>query len=117
MALTVEIIGDADSLRGLERDLRGDIDLRGTRLIRTAAPPEPGEMGFAPEALQFITDNNELLAAMAGAVAGWLGRQRQPSRIRVKLGANEIEIESDRVKDPEAVAADLIRRLQDRNDV
>ena len=117
MALTVELIGEAHSLRELEHRLRADADLRGARLVRVDAPPEPGEMGSATEALQWITDNSELLAALAGAVAGWLGRQRRMIHIKVKLGDNEVELESDRIDDPETAAVDLIRRLQGRDDV
>ncbi|WFE59212.1 hypothetical protein [Micromonospora sp. WMMD712] len=111
MRPTVEIIGSLDLLLDLERELRADVDLRGTRFVRVYAPPQPEQMGPAVEALQWITENNELLAALTGAVAGWLARQRTPSRIKVKSGDVEIELESDKIKDPEAVAADMARRL------
>ncbi|BAL91085.1 hypothetical protein AMIS_58650 [Actinoplanes missouriensis 431] len=113
MTLRVEIFADPDTLRAVERELRSDADLRGTRLSRIDAPIKPGEMGFVPDALQWVTDNNTLLAALAGAVAGWLGRQRQPTRVRVRLGEREIELESDRVKDADATAEELLRKLRD----
>jgi hypothetical protein len=112
MMLCVEIAGSTEALRDLERELRTDPDLRGTRVSRVDAAPAAGEMGFATEALQWVTDNNELLAALVGAVAGWLARQRPPTRISVKRGDREIELVSDQVRDPDATTRELVRLLE-----
>nr|MDT0658507.1 hypothetical protein [Micromonospora sp. DSM 115978] len=117
MMLCVEITGAAEPLRDLERELRTDPDLRGTRLSRVDSPPGTGEMGFTTEALQWVTDNNELLAALVGAVAGWLARQPQPTRISVKRGNRSVELVSDKVRDPDATTKDLLRALEDVEDV
>ncbi len=113
MALSVAISGDHESLLGLERRIREDPNLRGSRLRRVEAPPATGEMGFVAEALQWTTDNNELLAGLAGVVAGWLARPQNRSRITVQVGDQKIEVESDKVTDPEAAARELLNRLQE----
>jgi hypothetical protein len=107
----VEIAAVPEALLRLETELRADPLLRGTRMTRVDQPMGAGEMGFLPEALQWITDNNELLAALIGAVAGWLARQRSPTRIRVRLGDREVSFESDKIKDPDAAACEMLERL------
>lgn len=109
MTLRVQLNGDGDQLLSLESALRGDPDLRGTRINRIDLPPRPGEMGPVTDALQWVSENAELTTALAAALTAWLTQRR--TKVRVKVGEHEVELDSTRIEDPEQLALRVLQAL------
>ncbi|MBV1848930.1 effector-associated constant component EACC1 [Catellatospora tritici] len=110
MTLRVQLSGDSDQLLTLESALRGDSELRGTRVQRIDVPPAPGELGPVTDALQWVSDNGELLSALAGALTAWLSQRR--TTVTVKIGDREVVVDSTKVRDPEALALQVLLALE-----
>ncbi|MEV4411034.1 hypothetical protein [Catellatospora sp. NPDC049609] len=111
MTLRVEINGDGDQLLSLESALRGDADLRGTRITRVDLPPGRGELGPVTDALHWAAENPELMAALAAALTAWLAQRR--TKVRVRVGEREVEVDSTRVNDPEELALRVLAALDE----
>jgi len=111
MQLTVAIPDDAGAVRALSQWCRSDPELRGVRIVPLAAPVRPGEMGFAGDALAFVSDNDALLTAVATTIGTWLGTRAVRTRIRVKLGDKEVEIDSGNPKKAQEIVAAILAEL------
>jgi len=100
---------DADTLHELLDWLQRDPDLRGTeiRVIQTA--PTAGSMGALSEGLALVS-RPEILTALTTTLGVWLGNRFTRTRIRVKHGEIEAEIETRSRRR----AADFTRELLDR---
>ncbi|GGN43610.1 hypothetical protein FHR83_008095 [Actinoplanes campanulatus] len=113
--IRVEIVLTGDgSYKELRKWLRGDEDLDGVRVDPVEAPPLPGQMsGGAVEALIATVADPGLLGALFGAVGGWAAARASTrrTRIRVKVGDREVEVEGPALRDPEAVARRLRTEL------
>ncbi|GAA0453974.1 hypothetical protein Aca07nite_66540 [Actinoplanes capillaceus] len=109
----ISLTGDG-SYNELRKWLRGDEDLDGVRVDTVGAPPLPGQMsGGAVEALIATVADPGLLGALFGAVGGWAAARASTrrTRIRVKVGDREVEVEGPALRDPEAVARRLHAEL------
>ncbi|MFC3742131.1 effector-associated constant component EACC1 [Paractinoplanes deccanensis] len=71
--------------------------------------PGPDDMGAWSDGLKIVFENPGLLTAVATAVGAWVGSRARVTRVKVRDGDREIEIDSRRIKDPEQVA----RRIQE----
>jgi hypothetical protein len=111
MSQTVQVFAEETQLLVMEQELRADRELRGVRMERRQLAPATDELGPSTEALQWVSDNNELLAAVVSAVAAWVAQRR--SRVRVRIGRREVEIDSAKMGNPEATAERLRELLRD----
>jgi putative ubiquitin-RnfH superfamily antitoxin RatB of RatAB toxin-antitoxin module len=60
-----------------------------------------------------VSENTELLGALATTVGVWLGTGVRRTRIRVKDGDREVEIDSTTLKDPHEVVRRIVGQLRD----
>ncbi|MEV0900662.1 hypothetical protein [Actinoplanes sp. NPDC049802] len=116
--IRVEIVlkGDesGESYNELRKWLRGDEDLAGVRVDAVTAAPAPGRMaGGAVEALIATVADPGLLGALFGALGGWAAARASTrrTRIRVRVGEREVEVEGPALRDPEDVARRLRAEL------
>jgi membrane-associated two-gene conflict system component 1 (EACC1) len=110
----VEIVLAGDdpdaALRDLRAWLRDDEELAGVRVEPVTAAAGPGEMsGGLVEALVATVADPGLLGALFAGLGGWAAARASTrrTRIRVKVGDREVELEGPQLKDPEGV----VRRL------
>jgi hypothetical protein len=113
MQLTVAVPDDSEATLALSQWCRRDPELRGIRIAVLSPPARPGEMGLVGEALAFVSDNDALLTAVATTVGTWLGTRTVRTRIRVKLGDKEIEIESRSPGKAQEIAARIVAELDE----
>jgi hypothetical protein len=116
--IRVKIIIDGDesggSVSGLWKWLRTDDDLAGVEVDFVAPDLRPDEMsGGIAEALMATVADPGVLGALIGAVGGWVTARASArrTRIRVKVGEREIEMEGPALQDPEGVARRLRTEL------
>jgi hypothetical protein len=107
---------DPDQLVALTDWLRREPELRGVRLERLGAAPAPGEMGGGADAVRLVSDNKELLGAVATTIGIWLTTRTRRTRISVQYGKKKVEIDTGRIKDPDEVARRILRDLQKDDD-
>jgi len=116
MTIQICIYGDeaGDETRSLARWLRDSDDMSEARitLVHTSGQ-RSGEMGSATEIIQAIFQPQGVLVALAGALGTWIGSRRKPVTIHVRSGEKEVQIDSAKFKEPEEVAARLLRNLSD----
>jgi hypothetical protein len=110
MTHTIQIVGDERDLLDLQHDLRSDPQVRGLQVARRLLPPHADELGPTTEALQWMSDNKEILAAAFGAVTSWVRSRR--SKVKVRIDGREVEIDSTKLDDPVAAAENLVKYLQ-----
>jgi hypothetical protein len=70
-------------------------------------------MGAADYAVDIITGAAPVMAAAATTVGMWLGTRSRRTRIRVRNGDKEIEIDGGHVRDPIAIAEQILRNIGD----
>ncbi|MEU8661563.1 effector-associated constant component EACC1 [Actinoplanes philippinensis] len=116
----VEIVLTGDdpeaALRELHAWLRDDEDLAGIRVRPVTATPAPGEMsGGLVEALVATVADPGLLGALFAGLGGWAAARASTrrTRIRVRMGDREVEMEGPQLKDPEGVVRRLISGLSE----
>jgi hypothetical protein len=116
--IRVKIIIDGDESGGsvseLRKWLRTDDDLAGVEVDFVAPDLRPDEMsGGIAEALMATVADPGVLGALIGAVGGWVTARASArrTRIRVKVGEREIEMEGPALQDPEGVARRLRTEL------
>jgi len=80
-------IHDVDALAG---ELRRSSP-KGVRSSTVSTPPVPGSMGGATELVMTLL-SSEVIAAVAGIIATWLGVRRRVSTIHLKNSRMEISI-------------------------
>ncbi|GIF38988.1 hypothetical protein Axi01nite_32990 [Actinoplanes xinjiangensis] len=114
----VEIILEGDDSDGalteLRKWLRSDEDLIGVRVDPVGAAARPDQMsGGLVEALVATVTDPGLLAALFAGVGGWAAARASTrrTRIRVKIGDREVEMEGPALRDPEGVARRLRTEL------
>jgi hypothetical protein len=112
MRVKIIIDGDesGDSVIELRKWLRADDDLTGVRVDFVAPDVRPDEMsGGIAEALMATVGDPGVLGALIGAVGGWVTARASArrTRIRVRVGEREIEMEGPALQDPEGVARRL----------
>jgi hypothetical protein len=105
----LEVVGDESGgqLNDLRRWLRSDDDLTGVRVQSVAKPPASGEMSGGESASLIATVlDPDLLAPLLGALGGWAAARASTrrTRVRVKVGEHEVEIDGAGLRDPEGVA-------------
>lgn len=110
MAVSVRIVGEASDLLSLEEALREEPPLLGSRVRREVQAPKPGELGPVAEALEWTADNKDLVAALATALVAWVKARR--TKIAVRVGKDEVTIDSTRIPQADKVAAELARELR-----
>jgi hypothetical protein len=111
MMLSVTSTGESEDLRSLEDWLRRDPDLRGTRITPVAPPVVPGQMGVLADTLQLVSDNGELMTAVATTIGVWLGTRSRRTKIKVTDGERSVEIDAANLKDPEQVTRRILDEL------
>jgi hypothetical protein len=116
--LRVKIIIDGDesgdSVIELQKWLRTDDDLRAVEVDLVTPEPRTDEMsGGIADALMATVADPGVLGALIGAVGGWVTARASArrTRIRVRVGDREIEMEGAALQDPEGVARRLRSEL------
>lgn len=98
------------------RDWLGDDDgMRGVPVSLHRSGGRPGEMagGGVADVLLTLFDDRTTVIAVSTAVAGWLTARASSRRTRVKVrhGDREMEIDSTTVRDPELLARRMREEL------
>jgi hypothetical protein len=105
-----------DELNSLRQWLRDNEDLRSVRFTSVTSPPAPGEMtGGVVGALEAAIVNKELLVALTSAIGGWLASRASSRRTRIRLrsGEREVEIDTVKVHDADQIAHKIWRELDE----
>lgn len=113
MALTVTVADDPDALASLLDWLRREPGLRGVRITRLDPVPAPGQMGALADTVALAGQAAPLVAAVATPLGVWLGTRVRRTRVRVKDGDREVEIDTGALKDPVAIAQEILRQIGD----
>lgn len=71
-------------------------------------------MGSLADAVQVISDNGTIIAALAATVGTWLTTRHRVTKIRVRNGDREVEIETGQMKNAQEIAAQIISALEER---
>lgn len=96
-------------LRSLHDWLRDEDDLRGTEVAWTPAPPKPGEMGVS-DVLMVTLGAGGLGTVMARSISVWIRHRSSDLRIRIKSGDQVVELNAQRLRNPEELA-EIISKL------
>lgn len=118
MKIEMAVLDDdsGDELSKLGRWLRDDEDLRSVRIVAVSAQPASGQMtGGVVATLEAAIVNKDLLVALTSAVGGWLASRAagRRTRIRVRRGEREVEIDTARVHDADEIAHRIWQELDD----
>jgi hypothetical protein len=115
--LRVTTTGEPDEaeLVSLRKWLSEAPDLRGVRVTAHRSTPEPGTMpgtGLVDAVAAVVTDKATLTAALS-AIGGWLTARAsmRRTRLRIKQGDREIEVDSTRVRDLDAAVTWMREQL------
>ncbi|WP_376770049.1 effector-associated constant component EACC1 [Actinomadura luteofluorescens] len=111
--MQVAVVTDENDLRSLYQWLRRDDSLRGLEVHLSHAPPRPDDMGPVPALIQAVLEPQGVVTAFISGVVTWAAARRKVVRIRVRDGEKEVEISGTGIKDPEEVAARIVRDLHD----
>ncbi|MET7393854.1 hypothetical protein ABZS66_10210 [Dactylosporangium sp. NPDC005572] len=114
IGLTIVVVDDpaGDELADLHDWLRQDV--RGVRMAPVERPPIEGQMsGGVVAALETAVLSKELLGMVVTGIGGWLSARATTRRtkIRVKRGDVEVEIDSANVEQADQIARRLGREL------
>jgi hypothetical protein len=111
-----ESANDGD-LVALRRWMTESGDLRGVPVTahRTAPAPESMPGGGVIDALVTVVTDKTTLTAVTTAVAGWLTARRslRRTRLRMRHGAREVEVDTAAIRDLDDLAAWLRRQLDE----
>ncbi|MFC6021202.1 hypothetical protein ACFP2T_34140 [Plantactinospora solaniradicis] len=111
MLLSVMSADRMEASRALEDWLRREPDLRGVRIRPVVTKAKPGEMGAVTDALEVIANHDAIVTAVAATIGIWLTARTRATRIRIRHGEREIEIESSRMKDAHQIAVQIVEQL------
>ena len=111
MTFAVQVRATPPELLDLEECMRNDPQVKGAAVKRRTRSTAPGDMGPAVDALSWVAENKELVGGLAAFLATWLAGRR--TRIRVRVGAKEIDVTSSAIPDPEPLALFLLEALED----
>ncbi len=112
MQLTVTVPDDAEATRSLSQWCRRDPELRGVRIVPLTSPTRPGEMGFVGDALEFLSDNNALITAAVSTLGTWLATRAVRTRIRVRIGDREVDIDTTNPKKAQEILTRIVAELE-----
>lgn len=115
MTISITTLGDPDVLLALEDWLHREPRLRGIRIIRIEPVPEAGHMGILADTVELVDAAGPVLSAVAATVGVWLGTQVRRTRIRVKDGVREVEIDTGTLRDPDIIARTILQQLMDED--
>jgi hypothetical protein len=106
---------DGADLIALRQWMVESVDLRGVRVIAHRSTPEPGTMPGTGvvEALVTVITDKAVLAATTAAIGGWVTARlsTRRTRLRIKYGDREAEVDTARVHDLDDLAAWLRDQL------
>jgi hypothetical protein len=111
--MSLLIVGEAADLLALEAALRIDPRVKGAVLDRVVRDPATGEMGPVVEALAWAADSKELVGGVAVTLVAWVASRR--TRLRIRVGKQEVEVSSTGVPDPEALAVTLLEVMREQD--
>ncbi|HEX8345323.1 MAG TPA: hypothetical protein VF657_11420 [Actinoplanes sp.] len=113
LEITTPENADGDDLAELRDWLADDAAMRGVPVSMRRTRRQSGEMagGGLADMLVTMVDDRTAIIAVSTAVAGWLTARASSRRTRIKVrhGDREMEIDSSKVRDPEQLA----RRMRD----
>jgi hypothetical protein len=113
MDVWLSLIGDeaGDETRRLTQWLREGSDLRPATIRIVDTLSEPGSMGTGADLIQVAFQQHGVLVALAGVLGTWVGTRRRNIKLRVRVGEKEVELEGSKLNDPDEIAAQLLREL------
>jgi hypothetical protein len=118
MELTVRVEDDptGESVRSLADWLSKDADVREANATVTVLESQQraDEMGPLADTVQLLLEPDGVLVSVLTVVGVWLESRGRRTRIRVRRGDTEVEIDTAEVTDPEAIADIVVREIQDR---
>lgn len=107
------ISGDPAEVRELLAMLRRDAELRAARPELVVPEPVSGQLGGVADTITALVTNDAVLSAATTTVGVWLGARIRPTRIRVKRGETEVEVETVSGKRAETYARELLDKLSE----
>ncbi|MEU8820283.1 hypothetical protein [Actinoplanes sp. NPDC048796] len=115
--ITVTVADDegGEEILDLHQWLRQDPDLR-TAVTPAYREPEPGEMsGEIVEALTVAVTSQEFVVALVTGISTWAATRMsmRRSKIRVKRGTSEIEIDAADIPEPDLAAQRLYLEMDE----
>lgn len=116
MKIQIETIDDeaSEQLRDLRQWLNDDEDLRPLQFTLVTAQRTSDEMtGGIPAVIEAAFINKDLLVAFTSAVGGWLASRASTrrTRIRVRKGEREVEIDTAKVRDSDQIVRQIWQDL------
>jgi hypothetical protein len=115
LEITTPENADGDDLAELRDWLADDAAMRGVPVSMRRTRRQSGEMagGGLADMLVTMVDDRTAIIAVSTAVAGWLTARASSRRTRIKVrhGDREMEIDSSKVRDPEQLARRMCDEL------
>jgi hypothetical protein len=105
------ISGDPQEVRGLLAMLRRDPEVLRAGVGLEARESARGELGALSDTIVAVLTNKEFLGSVTSIVSVWLSVRNRPTRIRLKRGDNEVEVENVRGKRAEEYDRELLAQL------
>jgi hypothetical protein len=114
MDLYVQVDGGNDEaeLRSLYNWLRRDDDLRGSHIDRAAPGPGPEDMGALSDAVVVSLGTGGVGVAVVQSLSTWLRTRGAHVRLKIRGPHGELDVDMERVRDPEALVARFQSILQ-----
>jgi len=108
---TLTITADPEEVRDLLAWIRRDPELRSARAELVRPRQTGGQMGGLADTIVAVVTNEAVLSAATTTIGLWLGSRFRRTRIRLKRGDIEVEIETASAKRGEAYAQELFNEL------
>lgn len=83
----------------------------GVEIIPERTAPSAGQMGGIVQALSAVTEQKEAITAVVTTLATWLSVKKTSTRIRVKRGNKEVEIQGVSIKSAEEAVTRIMKDL------
>ncbi|MEV4345102.1 hypothetical protein AB0J83_11545 [Actinoplanes sp. NPDC049596] len=107
---------DGEDLLALRKWITESGQLRGVPVTVERAQPEPGTMpgSGAVEALVAVATDKATLTAIVSLIGGWATARlsMRRTRLKIKYGDREAEVDTARFRDPDELAVWLRRQLE-----
>jgi hypothetical protein len=123
MILHLEVLDDESGtdIHDLLAWLRADDDVDSGRLVEVVVPAEEGDMAgggilaAVETVVETVVAEREMIVAVIGAVGGWLSARAasRRTRIKVRCGKNEVEIDTAQLDDADEIALRIHQELRD----
>ncbi|RRR98390.1 effector-associated constant component EACC1 [Glycomyces terrestris] len=114
LSITAETGETPDLLAMLRRD--PDLNRAGITLSTADGAGSGETLGDLTDTIHAVVANDALLTAATTTIGVWLGARIRPTRIRVRRGDVEVEVETVRAKRADAYARELLDALSDREE-